>query len=624
MSAGWKTAALSKVCSLIARGVAPKYVDDGGTLVLNQKCVRDHGLNYSLGRRHDETAKRVSADRFIQAGDVLINSTGTGTLGRVAQVRLPPEEPATVDTHVTIVRPKPGEFDLDFFGYALIVLEDQLAASGEGASGQTELARSVIAKFEISYPTDLAEQRRIVAVLDDAFAAIATATANAEKNLANARELFQAAARTAFEANLTTGSFQTAAVEALAVASKGSMRTGPFGSQLLHSEFVDDGVAVLGIDNAVENEFRWGKRRFITEEKFQSLSRFLVHPGDVIITIMGTCGRCAVIPDDVPRAINSKHLFCISLDQGRCLPNYLHAYFLHAPDARAYLEERAQGSIMAGLNMGIIREMPVRLPALEAQQKLVKAIGEAKRSADTLTGLCQKKMEALAALKQSLLHRAFSGELKSKAAIIAARNDNFATPEFAAKIVAFAYERHVAKNRVRNFGTVKAEKILHMVEAIGGIDLGRQPLREAAGPDDAKHRHATWDLARSQNFFRFNKRSSGGHDFEKLSSYSRMIEDARTAIAGTAVERAIELLVDMDRDFAELIATTYAAWNNLIIDQCAATDDAIVLAARDNWHRDKLRFEPSRFHDAIRFIRNNSIVPDGTAKRVGGQEALLF
>ena len=265
---------------------------------------------------------------------------------------------------------------------------------------------------EIPIPVPpLEEQRRIVTVLDEAFAAIATATANAEKNLANARELFDAAARAAFDANLTAGSFQTVAIEALALARKGSMRTGPFGSQLLHSEFVDEGVAVLGIDNAVENEFRWGKRRFITEEKCQSLSRFLVSPGDVIITIMGTCGRCAVIPNEIPRAINSKHLFCISLDQSRCLPAYLHAYFLHAPDARAYLEERAQGSIMAGLNMGIIREMPVRLPALEAQQKLVKAIGEAKLSAATLTGLYQKKLEALAALKQSLLHRSFTGEM---------------------------------------------------------------------------------------------------------------------------------------------------------------------------------------------------------------------
>lgn len=74
----------------------------------------------------------------------------------------------------------------------LIHIEDEIAASGEGTSGQTELARSVIEnRFRVSFPISRAEQKRIVAILDEAFQGISSAVANAEKNLANARELFE-------------------------------------------------------------------------------------------------------------------------------------------------------------------------------------------------------------------------------------------------------------------------------------------------------------------------------------------------------------------------------------------------------------------------------------------------
>lgn len=267
----------------------------------------------------------------------------------------------------------------------------------------------LLKEHRVSYPA-YADQQRIAAILDEAFEGIATAKANAEKNLQNARELF-GNGYAAITAGLGRSAWAVSSVKTIAEPRKGSMRTGPFGSQLLHSEFVDDGVAVLGIDNAVANEFRWDRRRFITEEKYRDLARYRVFPGDVLITIMGTCGRCAVVPDDVPVAINTKHLCCISLDRSKCLPEFLHAYFLHDSTAREYLAAQAKGSIMAGLNMGIISELPVSLPSLETQKAVVTQFEKLMVECERLVEIQQQKLAVLDDLKKSLLHQAFSGQL---------------------------------------------------------------------------------------------------------------------------------------------------------------------------------------------------------------------
>ncbi|HSH61745.1 MAG TPA: restriction endonuclease subunit S [Acidimicrobiales bacterium] len=196
-------------------------------------------------------------------------------------------------------------------------------------------------------------------------------------------------------------------VESLAAQDRHAIRTGPFGSQLLHSEFVNDGIAVLGIDNAVHDHFAWGRPRFITEEKFEQLRRYQVRPGDVLVTIMATCGRVAVVPEDIPVAINTKHLCCITLDRSRCSPWYLWAAFRFHPGLRRQLGATARGAVMPGLNTGLIKEATLPLPPIEAQERFTEAVHAAERSSRSLN----EHWSTLGALFTSLQHRAFRGEL---------------------------------------------------------------------------------------------------------------------------------------------------------------------------------------------------------------------
>ena len=195
-------------------------------------------------------------------------------------------------------------------------------------------------------------------------------------------------------------------VEQLADPKPGSIRTGPFGSALRHSEFVEEGIAVLGIDNAVQNRFAWFERRFIRPEKYAAMTRYTVRPGDVIITIMGTTGRSAVVPDDVPVTISTKHLATITVDRTRVHPEFLSNAIHRDPQVVGQLQARNRGAIMSGLNLGLIRSLEVRLPPVGAQERFAAAVNRVRALEARLSSSCDQADD----LFRSLLQRAFSGE----------------------------------------------------------------------------------------------------------------------------------------------------------------------------------------------------------------------
>jgi type I restriction enzyme S subunit len=164
MAGEWQEKPLSSLCVYLSRGAAPVYTDTGGILVLNQKCVRDQRADFTLARRTDSQRKPVAADRMVQPFDILVNSTGVGTLGRVAQVRTLPEM-ATVDSHVTLVRPDSRAIDPLYLGLAIRCFESEIEALGEGSTGQTELSRARLGTFLVPMPTSLDEQRAIAHIL---------------------------------------------------------------------------------------------------------------------------------------------------------------------------------------------------------------------------------------------------------------------------------------------------------------------------------------------------------------------------------------------------------------------------------------------------------------------------
>lgn len=289
--------------------------------------------------------------------------------------------------------------DLSYLRYYLEYRKLYDVISG---TAQPQITRVGLKKITLPLPP-LPEQKRIASILDKADAL----RTKRKQAIAKLDELLQSVFLDMFGGPVTNENWERKPVSDLAAEKKGSIRTGPFGSQLLHSEFVDSGIAVLGIDNAVQNKFSWAERRFITTDKYKTLKRYRVYPGDVIITIMGTCGRCAIVPDDIPEGITTKHLCCITLNRKTCLPEYLKASFLMHPEVLKQLGVSAKGAVMPGLNMKIIKELKIPMAPLSQQRRY-----------EQITRLIKEKIKrksnqlvTLDTLFASLQQRAFKGEL---------------------------------------------------------------------------------------------------------------------------------------------------------------------------------------------------------------------
>lgn len=143
----WRNVILDNITSLVTRGIAPKYSDDSDQIVINQKCIRNHMIDLSLARKH--TPKTIN-EKWLQYGDLLINSTGTGTLGRTAQVWFEPKN-LTVDSHVTIARPAKENL-IFYIGLWGISNEKEIESLHTGSTGQTELPRERVKAMELLLP----------------------------------------------------------------------------------------------------------------------------------------------------------------------------------------------------------------------------------------------------------------------------------------------------------------------------------------------------------------------------------------------------------------------------------------------------------------------------------------
>ncbi|MEN5386461.1 restriction endonuclease subunit S [Aliarcobacter skirrowii] len=163
----WEVKTFKEISSLIKRGKSPTYANDSnGIVIINQKCIGWDTINFDEIKYH--VLENAPVDRYLLDKDILINSTGTGTIGRVTQFYVQ-EFDCLADSHVTVLRIL-DECDSEFFKYYLMSYSGQKFLESycfTGSTNQLELSRKYLSKLRVAFPKDKQEQEAISEVLNN-------------------------------------------------------------------------------------------------------------------------------------------------------------------------------------------------------------------------------------------------------------------------------------------------------------------------------------------------------------------------------------------------------------------------------------------------------------------------
>ena len=404
MRKAWDIHPLAEVCRTAAGGTPLKskkeYYEGGsipwllsgevaqGEIVKSKKFITQAGLENSSAK-------------IFPKNTVLVAMYGA-TAGQVGILRFE----AATNQAVCGILPN-NKLVPEFVYYTLLSKKAELVATATG-NAQPNISQIKIKNIQIPLPP-LPEQKRIVAILDEAFAEIATAVANTEKNIANARELFDCYLNNVFTRK-GEGWEEKTLEKVLAV----QPRNGWSPPAAHHS---DSGVPVLTLSSVTGFIFREDKIKF-TSASTDSRRHYWVKNGDFLITRSNTpelVGHVAIASGITRPTIYPDLIMRMNPAPDRMMTEFLF-YQMRTSSLRAEITSRAQGAnpTMKKISKSAVQTLPIAMPSIAVQKEIVARLNTLSSETQRLESLYQHKLTTLAELKQSLLHKAFSGALTAQ------------------------------------------------------------------------------------------------------------------------------------------------------------------------------------------------------------------
>lgn len=406
----WQTTCLGDACQFINglwKGDVPPLVRVG--VIRNTNFAKDGILDDSDIAYLDVEAKKY-AKRRLQFGDLILEKSGGGPKQPVGRVILfdKTEGDYSFSNFTAAIRINdPLTLDHSYLHRYLhwLYLSGVTEGMQSHSTGIRNLNGDAYKEINVSYPP-LLEQRRIVAILDEAFAAIATAKANTEKNLLNAVEVFNQQHDMVF-------ADQAGSPERIHLGELATFRNGINFTKQSKGQ----AVQIIGVKD-------FQKHFWVPLDDLDAVTLNgdlspidAVSEGD-ILTVRSNgnpelIGRCMVVGSLTEPTTHSGFTIRISLDRTKAVPTYV-CQFLRSRAVRRKLIDGGNGLNIKSLNQGMLAEIAVPLPPLDAQHKIVSKIEALATVTHELANIATCKLAALDELKRSLLHQAFTGKLTAK------------------------------------------------------------------------------------------------------------------------------------------------------------------------------------------------------------------
>ena len=415
----WQIKKLGEVCVKVTKGGTPTTYGysftESGVNFIKIENINNGKVNLKSIRNFiSEEAHTYQKKSILEVNDLLFSIAGT--IGEICLIK---KEylPANTNQALAILRGYDEFLTPQFLTYQLNSSISQYVKSKARGGAMNNISLEDLKNVDLVIPP-LETQQAIVSKIEELFSELDKGIEDLKTAQQQLKTYRQSVLKWAFEGKLTNENvkegelpkgWEMVPITKIVEQNKHALKAGPFGSSLKKEFYVPKGYKIYGQEQVISDNPFLGDY-YVNEEKYQELKSCQIKPFDILISLVGTVGKVLILPENCKEGIINPRLIKISLNRDVYLPKFFKSYF-ESSVVKLFYSSITKGTTMDVLNLGIIKTIPFPLPSIEEQQLIVQEIESRLSVADKMEESIAQSLQQAEALRQSILKKAFSGEL---------------------------------------------------------------------------------------------------------------------------------------------------------------------------------------------------------------------